>query len=218
MPPRASDAYVETTFDGFAASFDAKLTRLGYRAPGLVADAVRLACGAEARGLRILDAGCGTGLCGPEVRPMAEKLVGVDLSGGMLEKAALTGAYDVLERAELTAYLAAHPGAFDVVLSADTLCYFGALEAFAEAALRRARAGRRAGLFGGGDARGRGGRLSPAAERPLCAQRRLCRPRARRGRPAGRAARGGGAAQRASRAGRRMDRHRKAARAAEAGS
>ena len=72
VPARASDAYIETTFDGFAASFDAKLSSLGYRAPGLVADAVRLACGADARGLRILDAGCGTGLCGPEVRPMAK--------------------------------------------------------------------------------------------------------------------------------------------------
>ena len=72
VPARASDAYIETTFDGFAAGFDAKLSSLGYRAPGLVADAVRLACGEDARGLRILDAGCGTGLCGHEVRPMAE--------------------------------------------------------------------------------------------------------------------------------------------------
>ena len=65
---------------------------------------------------------------------MAAKLIGVDLSAAMLAQASRTGAYDALEKAELTAYLAAHPGAFDVVLSADTLCYFGALEEFAETA------------------------------------------------------------------------------------
>ena len=37
VPPRASDAYIEKTFDSFAASFDAKLAKLAYRAPALVA-------------------------------------------------------------------------------------------------------------------------------------------------------------------------------------
>jgi predicted TPR repeat methyltransferase len=133
-PARASDAYLERTFDEFAGSFEKKLARLDYRAPGLVAAAVRAACGPDARGLSILDAGCGTGLSGREVRAIAEKLVGVDLSGAMLARAGATGLYDALEKAELTDYLAAHPGAFDVVLSADTLCYFGALDAVAAAA------------------------------------------------------------------------------------
>ena len=39
------------------------------------------------RGERVLDAGCGTGLCGPLLRPYAKRLVGVDLSSGMLERA-----------------------------------------------------------------------------------------------------------------------------------
>ncbi len=43
VPARASDAYVASTFDAFAASFDAKLLQLGYRAPQLVADALRAA-------------------------------------------------------------------------------------------------------------------------------------------------------------------------------
>ena len=133
-PTRASDAYVERTFDDFAASFDKKLAILDYRAPGLVAAAVRAACGPDAQGLSVLDAGCGTGLCGREVRPIAARLVGVDLSGAMLARAKVTGSYDALAKAELTEYLVAHPRAFDVVLSADTLCYFGALEAVAAAA------------------------------------------------------------------------------------
>ena len=51
----------------------------------------------------------------------------------MLEEARRTGKYDGLERNEITAHLVANPAAFDVVLSADTLCYFGGLEDFAAA-------------------------------------------------------------------------------------
>ena len=37
VPERASNAFVETTFDNFASSFEAKLETLSYRAPALVA-------------------------------------------------------------------------------------------------------------------------------------------------------------------------------------
>lgn len=126
-PSRASDGYVRTLFDDFAATFDENLTSLQYRAPDLIA--ARL--GREASGdasLDILDAGCGTGLCGPLVRSVARTLVGVDLSVGMIEKARARGGYDELVVAELCGFMGSRPGAFDVVISADTLVYFGALE------------------------------------------------------------------------------------------
>ena len=44
----------------------------------------------------ILDAGCGTGLCGPLVAPHAQRLTGVDLSAGMLAQASEKGVYDEL--------------------------------------------------------------------------------------------------------------------------
>ena len=47
-PERASDAYVRKVFDSFAASFDAKLEKLHYRAPELVAQALRLGRGQSA--------------------------------------------------------------------------------------------------------------------------------------------------------------------------
>ena len=37
VPARASDGFVERTFDSFAASFESKLAKLSYRAPALVA-------------------------------------------------------------------------------------------------------------------------------------------------------------------------------------
>ncbi len=137
---RASDAYVRQVFDLFAGEFDDKLLgELGYRAPSLLAEALADAGIAPDGTLDVLDAGCGTGLCGPFLRGLARRLVGVDLSPGMLERAAGRGLYDALEEAELGAFLEARPEAFDLIAAADVLCYFGALDgvlARAAAALR----------------------------------------------------------------------------------
>jgi predicted TPR repeat methyltransferase len=91
-------------------------------------DALRDVLPSPDRALDVLDAGCGTGLCAPLIRAHARQLTGVDLSSGMIEKARSRGDYDVLEVAELTAFLQAHPLVYDLVLSADTLIYFGELQ------------------------------------------------------------------------------------------
>jgi predicted TPR repeat methyltransferase len=141
VPARASDAYVEKVFDEFAASFDKKLAQLSYRAPA-ICQAMAEDAGVAATGtLDVLDAGCGTGLCGPLFAPYARRLVGVDLSGRMLDEAKEKGVYDELARGELTEYLLAHPAAFDLVVSADTLVYFGSLDAVMAAAADALRPG-----------------------------------------------------------------------------
>src|SRR5699024_1774427 len=48
--------------------------------------------------------------------------------------------YDELLKAELTEYLLGHGEAFDLIISADTLCYFGALDAMIAAAAGALRA------------------------------------------------------------------------------
>lgn len=141
VPPRASDAFVRQLFNRYAGSFDAHLDRLGYRAPQLLADALGRVAGAPSGTLTILDAGCGTGLCGPLLRPFARHLAGVDLAEAMLARARERGLYDTLDAAELTAFIAAHPAAYDVILSADTLVYFGALAPVAAAAAAALRPG-----------------------------------------------------------------------------
>ena len=130
VPDRASDEFVRNTFDGFAENFDENLQELGYRAPLLLQQALdRHAGPAEgATKVDILDAGAGTGWCGPFLRTRARTLVGVDLSSGMLDKARARGHYDELVVMELCEFMRGRPAAFDIVLSADTLCYFGALE------------------------------------------------------------------------------------------
>jgi predicted TPR repeat methyltransferase len=134
VPARASNGFVRKTFDGFAASFEAKLEMLSYRAPALVAAMLEDSGLAKKKRLDVLDAGCGTGLCGPLVEPYARRLVGIDLSKGMLVQAREKGLYDALVNAEITEFLGGNREAFDVIVSADTLVYFGDLAGVLSAA------------------------------------------------------------------------------------
>jgi predicted TPR repeat methyltransferase len=140
-PARASNAYVAEEFDSFSSSFDSKLEALGYRAPELVAEALTRAIAPATSAGDILDAGCGTGLCAPRLRPFAGRLDGVDLSEGMLDKARARGGYDSLAHAELTEFMANHTAQWNTIVSADTLCYFGELAPVFDAARSALRPG-----------------------------------------------------------------------------
>ena len=112
-----------------------------YRAPALVAgDAGRARASSRRSASTCSMPAAAPGLCGPLRRAVcARGWSGVDLSAGMLTQARERHVYDELVKGELTAYLRASPGAFDVIVSADTLVYFGPLDevvAAAAAALR----------------------------------------------------------------------------------
>lgn len=138
-PPRAGDAYVETLFDSFAETFDAAVGDLDYRVPELVAGYVKTL----PVGLRILDAGCGTGLNAAALKPRAAKLSGVDLSAKMLDAAGKRGLYDALEKSDAVAFCHENPSAFDLVVWADVACYFGDLTDLLAASARALAAGGR---------------------------------------------------------------------------
>lgn len=126
-PEVASPEYVRQEFDGFAAKFDEVLqTKLDYRAPELVDAAVHAALGEGAHGRVVADLGCGTGLCGPRLRPLAARLVGIDLSPKMLELAKGRG-YDELVVDDIVSYCRSKPGEFDLLVAADVLVYIGDL-------------------------------------------------------------------------------------------
>ncbi len=126
-PARAANAYVSYLFDRYADSFDASLGGLGYQAPTLIAQLLQDAAVIPGGQWRVLDAGCGTGLCAPMVRPFARHLTGVDLSCAMLAKAAERGGYDELVISEITAYLTQNLARFELIVATDTLIYFGDL-------------------------------------------------------------------------------------------
>jgi predicted TPR repeat methyltransferase len=144
-PSASPAAYVQGLFDQYAGRFDHHLVEvLQYRTPALLADAVRrsaLQTVAAEPVLDVLDLGCGTGLCGALLRPMARTLEGVDLSPRMLERARELGIYDALHCAEMTGFLLARPLSADLIVAADVFVYAGDLAAVfaaARAALRPA--------------------------------------------------------------------------------
>jgi predicted TPR repeat methyltransferase len=141
VPERCSQHYLMSEFDSFSHSFDEVLKGLDYRAPRLVADALLEEHPSLDKILDVLDAGCGTGLCGPLLRSHARRLVGVDIAGGMLNKADERQLYDELVQSEITSFMMERPSEFDVVVSSDVLVYFGILESVFRAFARTMRPG-----------------------------------------------------------------------------
>jgi predicted TPR repeat methyltransferase len=131
---RAPPAYITQHFDAFAEGFDAQLVGvLGYDLPEKLCAAVQEAVTPGHR-YDALDAGCGTGLCGPLLLPYVRTLTGVDLSPKMLSQAAKRGIYGELICEDLTAYLQRSQARFDLVVAADVMIYLGDLTSFFAAA------------------------------------------------------------------------------------
>lgn len=125
-PARPPDAYVQALFDGYADDFEQHLLQqLGYRAHHTVVEGLGLR--PEAPCASALDLGCGTGLCGTLLRPLARELVGVDLSATMLARARERGVYDELVQAEAVAHLRTAGRHHDAVVAADVFIYVGDL-------------------------------------------------------------------------------------------
>lgn len=135
-PEQAPPDYIKGLYDQYASSFDHHLVGvLGYRTPRQLLEALQPLLPA-ATALHIVDLGCGTGLFGALLKPLAQRLVGVDISDGMLERARATGHYDELARAELVAWLDASTARFHLVAACDVLIYLGGLDALFRAVRR----------------------------------------------------------------------------------
>jgi predicted TPR repeat methyltransferase len=132
MPP----FYVRTLFDHYAADFDRALTEgLSYSAPALLLAAVQAT--GRTRFDAMLDLGCGTGLAGEAFRKKVDRLVGVDLSPGMVEQARRKDIYDRLEVGDVVEFLSAEKVAgekYDLVVAADVFAYLSDLTSVACAA------------------------------------------------------------------------------------
>jgi predicted TPR repeat methyltransferase len=132
--PAMTAVYVRRLFDQHAPEFDrALLDRLDYRGPQILLAAVEKAAGGRLpRFATVLDLGCGTGLAGAVFRPHCDRLVGVDLSAGMIEQARAKSIYDRLVVADLAQHLAGEPrGANSLVLACDVLVYRAELDTLA---------------------------------------------------------------------------------------
>jgi len=136
-PFKAPDAYVATLFNQHAIDFDQILAGdLGYAVP------MQLAAAFETLPTRIfdrmLDLGCGTGLCGLTLGSICEHVTGVDLSEKMSDEADERAVYDFLYVYEAVDFLTQwrrsiteigppdYQG-FDLMVATDMLPYIGDL-------------------------------------------------------------------------------------------
>jgi predicted TPR repeat methyltransferase len=141
--PAMSETYVRRLFDQYAGRYDTALTeRLAYRGPALLREAVEQAMRAASRPLHfpsVLDLGCGTGLGGAAFRPVADWLVGVDLSPAMIAQAMAKDFYDRLATTDLADFLtsdASDAAKYHLVLAADVFVYVNDLAPIVAAVAR----------------------------------------------------------------------------------
>jgi len=144
LPMRATDQQIVHLYDlSRAGGWDRNsASENGYRGHKLVAAALT-ECEPHSVDT-ILDAGCGTGLVGAQLRPYAKRLIGVDMSDAMLAQARQKHLYDELQCGDLLSYMAEHPACCEAIASAATLVHFGELNTIFAAARRCLRPG---GLF-----------------------------------------------------------------------
>jgi predicted TPR repeat methyltransferase len=128
MPPEL----VTRMYASMSATFDEHLIkRLGYRTPAHIKSAIEpwlnQFASTHDKKPRVIDLGCGTGLFGVEIRPLAAQLIGVDLSNAMLDAARARGIYDELVESDATSFLSGFTGTADLITAADVLIYVGGL-------------------------------------------------------------------------------------------
>ena len=127
----APPEYVRNIFDVFAADFERVLHDLEYCAPDLIQDFLKEIYGEKKHPkMKILDAGCGTGLCGVFLKKYASfrGLDGVDLSAGMLREAAAKKVYNKLICQDIVLFLNGVSAGYELVVSADVFTYIGNLK------------------------------------------------------------------------------------------
>jgi predicted TPR repeat methyltransferase len=127
---RAPADYVEKLFDAYANKFDSHLVEaLNYSSPQKLFELMRPYRNPADSKWIVLDLGCGTGLSGVALAPHAERLVGVDLSSKMLDKARERNLYHRLEQADLLTMMQGEATAsYDVAVATDVFIYIGKLD------------------------------------------------------------------------------------------
>jgi predicted TPR repeat methyltransferase len=132
-PANPPKEFVAGLFDDFAHEFDHKLVEsLHYRTPEHLYEMLQeygqnMMPTWKEKGFAV-DLGCGTGLFGILLAKAFRRVIGVDLSGKMLEKAKHRGCYDSLVRQDIVTFLQDQaPQTFHLVAAADVFVYSGDL-------------------------------------------------------------------------------------------
>jgi predicted TPR repeat methyltransferase/predicted negative regulator of RcsB-dependent stress response len=128
IPATPPNTFVSELFNAYAPHYDTHLSQhLHYDAPQQLCQAYINEALPEKASLRVLDLGCGTGLCGQIFKPYAQEIIGIDLATDMISIAATKGIYNALHVMSITDALKQF-GPFDLILAADVFPYVGQLD------------------------------------------------------------------------------------------
>eukprot|EP00960_Hanusia_phi_P046628 757942-Hanusia_phi.AAC.2 len=141
----ASNTYISTLFDEYAATFDKSLVQdLNYTVPKQMSDVIATVMTQKRVKSfnKVVDVGCGTGLLGPYLRNVSTTLVGIDLSVEMLEYAQQRNVYDMLYIGEVSTTLQLWQNKsdtenfrqLDLITAADVFVYAGDLQPYFQSA------------------------------------------------------------------------------------
>jgi predicted TPR repeat methyltransferase len=137
---RAPAGFIAQVFDGYADRFESHLIELGYALPAAIRSLLLLTP-TIAAGLAlgpVLDLGCGTGMVGVALQGLpVGPITGVDLSERMLCHARAKRLYTELRHGDIVDELATHRQSWPLIVAADVLCYFGALDEVLELVHKR---------------------------------------------------------------------------------
>ena len=118
----ADTEQVGAYYDEWAHTYDDDLAAFGYQAPQWVAE--QIAAVVDDRQAQILDAGCGTGLTGQELKALGyTRLTGIDVSTSSLEIARTKGCYANVQRQNMDQALAFADNSFDAITCVGMLAY-----------------------------------------------------------------------------------------------
>ncbi|EKX52155.1 hypothetical protein GUITHDRAFT_161321 [Guillardia theta CCMP2712] len=141
----ASNDYISTLFNEYAATFDKSLVQdLNYTVPQQMSDVIATVMTQKRVKSfnKVVDVGCGTGLLGPYLRNVSTSLIGIDLSVEMLEYAQQRQVYDMLYIGEINSTLQLWQNKsdtenfrqLDLITAADVFVYAGDLQPYFQSA------------------------------------------------------------------------------------
>lgn len=128
LPEGAPTEYVRALFNQYAYNYDEHVkSTLQYQVPSLLRSAIAPYALTATHPWKVLDLGCGTGLCAPQFSDLAGNLTGIDISENMIQIAKQRGGYDKLIVDDAIHYLLTQHQSFDLIVAADVLVYMGDL-------------------------------------------------------------------------------------------
>lgn len=127
IPESAPAEYLQNLFNQYAPSYDKHLqTILDCQVPKQLYELVFNYANPEDHSMKILDLGCGTGLCGELFQPLAKEMIGVDVSPAMLEIAQQKNLYNELLPETIQEALPKYHQ-LDLIIASDVFPYIGDL-------------------------------------------------------------------------------------------